>query len=383
MRIAQLRSYVLPIALAGSLAAPPSLAADGTEADADAVGGSSDYTVRELVNVVGDAEAIPHIPGSAHILGKQELEEQGYDDIHRVLQAVPGVNVQEEDGYGLRPNIGMRGTGVERSQKITLMEDGVLIAPAPYAAPAAYYFPTPGRMEAVEVRKGSAAIKQGPYTNGGALNLVSAGIPDSLSLGLDGAGGSDDAYRLQGLVGDSGERFGWMLQTFQLDTGGFKRLDGGGDTNTDIHDYIGKLRYSSSPTADLQQSVELKLGYTDQLGHETYLGLTEDDFRLDPVRRYRGSRLDTIDADHEQVQLRHFVVPSSRVDVVTTLYHNDFFRDWFKNESVRGISNASILGDPAAFPDELAILRGELDSGPEDLHLRHNRRNYYSRRNPH
>ncbi|MFW6202187.1 MAG: carboxypeptidase regulatory-like domain-containing protein, partial [Gemmatimonadota bacterium] len=76
------------------------------------------------------------VPGAVHVVTEQSLEARAvpYDDVHAILREVPGVNVQQEEGYGLRPNIGLRGTGVERSSKITLMEDGVLIAPAPYAA---------------------------------------------------------------------------------------------------------------------------------------------------------------------------------------------------------------------------------------------------------
>ncbi|HEX6245280.1 MAG TPA: TonB-dependent receptor plug domain-containing protein, partial [Polyangiales bacterium] len=87
------------------------------------------------VTVVGTK--LSRTAGSVHVLRSKDLERFNYDDPTRVVMSVPGVYVRNEDGFGLRPNIGIRGVNPDRSKKITLLEDGVLIAPAPYTAPAA------------------------------------------------------------------------------------------------------------------------------------------------------------------------------------------------------------------------------------------------------
>jgi Fe(3+) dicitrate transport protein len=332
----------------------------------------------DRLTVTGGPDRVQEIPGSATYLSPAVLTQQRHTDIHRVLRQVPGVNIQEEDGYGLRPNIGMRGTGVERSEKITILEDGILIAPAPYSAPAAYYFPTIGRMEAVEVRKGSTAIRQGPYTTGGALNLISTSIPSQLGGLADLAWGQDSTLRGRLMFGDSRERFGWMLETYQHSTDGFKRLDGGGSTGFTLGDYMGKVRWSSAHSATIQQTLELKLGHTRQKGDETYLGLTARDFALDPFRRYAASAADVIDTEHEQIQIRHLIAPSARLDLTTTIYQNDFYRNWHKLDSIGGVSIANILDQPETHATLLAITRGELDD-PGSLRVRNNRRDYFGR----
>ena len=333
----------------------------------------------ERLLVVGSAERAARAPGSAHFLTPDDIARQAYTDVHRILRQVPGINIQEEDGYGLRPNIGIRGSGVDRSQKVTLLEDGVLIAPAPYSAPAAYYSPTAGRMEGFEVRKGSGSIRQGPYTNGGALNYISTSIPGSLGGRVDLSAGEEGLRRAHASVGDSGERFGWLLESYQLATDGFKRLDGGGATGFDLEDWVAKLRFTSAGDARTYQAVELKLGRTEQLGHETYLGLTREDFDRDPYRRYAASAGDNITSDHDQLQLSWFVSPGERFNLTATIYRNEFFRNWHKLEKVGGTGVAEVLAAPDRFPELLAILRGEADSAPGALAVRNNRRDYYSR----
>ena len=45
------------------------------------------------------------------VVSKTELEQFNHTDIHRIVGRIPGVYISEEDGLGLRPNIGVRGTG--------------------------------------------------------------------------------------------------------------------------------------------------------------------------------------------------------------------------------------------------------------------------------
>ena len=97
------------------------------------VSSADDREAIERLSVFGRRDKLPTQPGSAHLIPLKELQRFSLGDIHRVLGSVPGVNVQDEEGFGLRPNIGIRGAHPHRSKKITLMEDGVPIAPAPYA----------------------------------------------------------------------------------------------------------------------------------------------------------------------------------------------------------------------------------------------------------
>ena len=113
----------------------------------------------EEVVVIGSRDDVQKIAGSGGLIEEEQLDRMDYTDLNQILSSIPGVYFREEDGYGLRPNIGIRGATTDRSQKITMMEDGILIGPAPYSAPAAYYVPNVARHSSIEVLKGPASIK--------------------------------------------------------------------------------------------------------------------------------------------------------------------------------------------------------------------------------
>jgi Fe(3+) dicitrate transport protein len=333
----------------------------------------------DTVTIIGHRTDVADVPGSAHVIDNESLEVFIESDILRVLRTVPGVYLQEEEGFGLRPNIGIRGSGLDRSARIALLEDGVLIAPAPYSAPSAYYFPTQRRMHALEVLKGPAAIVIGPRTTGGAINLISTPIPAESGGAIDLRVGQHHTNDAHINFGQHGERISWLLETVQSASDGFKHIDGpvGGPTGYDLEDYVAKLRLDSDPSASLYQSLRFKLGYTEQTSDETYLGLTDADFASDPNLRYAASAGDVFDSEHAQYQLSYALDPGNSWRAEITAYRNEFNRNWYKLQSVNGTGIGSILDDAEAFATELAYLKG--DTSPDDaIAKRANKRSYYS-----
>lgn len=342
-----------------------------------------DGVVVNRVSLVAGTSGIKDVVGSAHYISPLELNKFNNTDINRVLRNVPGVIIQEEDGFGLRPNIGMRGTGVERSSKITLMEDGILVAPAPYAAPAAYYFPTSGRMSGVEIRKGSSQIKYGPYTTGGAINFNSTPIPNEFDANINLFAGSHGFYNVHANAGASFKNVGFMVESFLANSDGFKDLDNGGNTGFNTQDYLAKFRINSNPDAKVYQSLSFKIGLAKENSNETYLGLTDEDFEDTPYRRYAGSQMDNMDNEQNQWHIRYAVQPAKFIDITTTLYHSNFERNWYKldkvkaNDSTGDKSITSILNNPGTFSNEMNIIRGSTSAVDDALSVKANNRSYF------
>lgn len=357
----------------------------------------SKQAIQDTITIYGSESAKNKVTGSAQYLDELELEKFEYADIQQILRQIPGVSLQIEDGYGLRPNISIRGVATERSGRITLLEDNVLIAPAPYSAPSAYYFPTPARMTGFEVVKGSASITQGPYTIGGALNMISTPIPSQASGQVTLEAGEDSTFRLHANYGareDNG--FGYVIEAHQWQSDGFQTIDRSStDTGLDVSDYMVKLGYAPDDSA---HSVELKLGYTDQKSNQSYLGLSDSDFRSNSIRRYGLSNLDNIKTEHTQAILRYAYEFSDTTSLSVVAYDNQHQRNWFKTEGIdldgsnnaqdfsrtswssviAAINSGAAIGDTSSSQLQ-SILNGTQDTPEGSIQLRSNNREYFSR----
>ena len=330
----------------------------------------------ESVTIIGSKEDVKDLAGSGAVISNEDLEKAMDTDIAKILSAVPGMYMRTEEGYGLRPNISIRGTAIERSGKVTIMEDGVLVAPSPYTSSAAYYFPTTGRIHSVEVLKGPAAVSQGPQTIGGAINLISTPIPEVNSGKFIQELGENGMTRTHAYYGGTLGSFGGLVEIHDHASDGYDSIANvGGDTGFDKSDVVIKARYESG-----NHSLTLKMVDLDETSNQSYVGLSQASFRANPRMRYGATAFDKMMNDGEQTSLT-YVGDFDNFDVVFTSWQNDYHRDWFKvsdfnNDKEHGEQddiNELISDANNGSANAQAILDGEL---AVEIEYKHNNRFY-------
>ena len=335
----------------------------------------------EEVVVIGSKDEIRKIAGSGGIIEEEQLDRMDYTDLNQILSSIPGIYFREEDGFGLRPNIGIRGATTDRSQKITMMEDGILIGPAPYSAPAAYYVPNVARHSSIEVLKGPSSIKYGPHTVGGAINYVTSELNREEVAEIDLSGGSDGYFKFQALLGKDFGEVSILLDALRYQSDGFKTLDSGGDTGFYRNDINAKIRWE--PESDKAQSLSLKLGFADEDSDETYLGLTHADFDIDPTRRYPASQLDNFQSEHRQLHLNYALQMTESTSLNVKAYLNEFERAWNKFDGLMsGTAPQKILTSPELYANQYRVLSGLANSTGSDsdtIDVTNNDREFSSR----
>jgi len=373
----------------GMLIAPRlgAIAQTATDSDGTSTSAESAIVLPEIA-IIGSEEAVATLPASGAYIDAESIGRYGTADIGRVMQSVPGVYSRGEDGYGLFPNISLRGVTTERMKAVTVMEDGILTAPAPYSAPSAYYSPNVARMNGLEILKGSSQIKFGPHITGGAINYLSTPIPTERRTFLKLQYGSNHELLAHVWHGATEEldkygTVGYVVEGFFHRTDGFKTIDaapGIGDRDdTGFTKFEPMAKISWELPFNKLHRIELKYGHTDLEADETYLGLTVGDFRANPNRRYAATRFDNINTDHHRASLRHVMELTPNLRVATTGYLQYFKRNWEKLQDVdvtataaTGVNPAAALLDATA-GGGLAVLRG---TAAGVLNVRNNNRSY-------
>jgi Fe(3+) dicitrate transport protein len=254
--------------------------------------------------------ALRMLPGSATLITSEQLENIQAQNANEVLRRAPGIHAVDEEGLGLRPNIGFRGLDPDRSRYVLVMEDGVPVSLSPYGEPELYYAPSIDRMQQVEILRGPASIQYGPRTVAGVINYRTADPPATPKGLIQFTGGSGGYLSTRAGFGTTMGRTGIQLDYLR------KQSDDFGMLRLRMNDLVLRLRRAiSSHTV-----VGLKASAYNEVSNANYIGMTQpmfeqggNDFtRLAPedrflVRRYAlSATLSTILTDQLKLDVLLF-----------------------------------------------------------------------------
>ena len=333
--------------------APALLSANPLESRADSADASVDTVyLMPRVDVVGRKGTLGTLPGSAEVLDARALESSRVFTTNEALRKLPGLTVRDEEGLGLRPNVGIRGLNPTRSTKSTLLEDGVPLSYAPYGDNASYYHPPVERFELIELLKGAGQIVFGPQTIGGSLNYITP-TPPARPGGYISAGGGSRGYS------DVRVRLGGNRMLFDYTR---KAAEGARDhVDTGLHD----LNFKTVLPLGRAQAVTLRANHFTESSTLTYSGLTQAEFERQGAR-YNPFKNDAFDSRRYGASATHSVGLGADVLLTTNLYFAFFDRDWWRQSSTSTDSQggagvlAHRLAGVAIDPDTIASVQGRL-----------------------
>ena len=293
------------------------------------------------IEVIATGESLrTAIPGSLHVISRDDLRASKPLDANEVLRHVPGLNLREDSGpVAMRLNIGMRGLNPNRSRKVLILEDGIPIALAPYGEPDMYYSPPIERMSRVEVLKGSGQIVHGPQTVGGVVNFVTPDPPAGFRGDVDIEGGQRGLFVGQASLGGSSRdrSVGWTASYLHKQGDGWRQLF------FDIEDAQAKLTLRPSG----RHAIALKAGIYDEISNSTYLGLTTPMFEADPGQNPVPA--DTLDVERRSASVSHAYTVGPTSVLSSSLFAYSTKRFWGRQDFDRtdsGRSYLDVAGDP-------------------------------------
>jgi Fe(3+) dicitrate transport protein len=271
------------------------------------------------VDIIGKRDNLERISGSGDIIDRDALESTRVFTVNEALRKVPGINVRDEEGFGLRPNIGIRGLNPTRSTKVTLLEDGIPLAYAPYGDNASYYHPPIERFERVEVLRGAGQTLYGPQTIGGVINYITPNPTEDFSGGISIAGGNRDYLNAHARLSGGG---------FLLDVMQKQGLGARDNTRAEIGDINLKKVFK----IDDRQGFTLRANYFTDDSQVTYSGLTNAEFRNFGAR-YNPFKNDTFETRRMGLSGTHQIALSGDTSLITNVYWSSFNRDWWRQSS--------------------------------------------------
>ena len=292
-----------------------------------------DFLMMEQVVVSGSRIGmLRYLPGSASTLARKDLEAIAPLSGNEVLRSVTGIHVVEEEGAGLRTNIGVRGLDPDKSRNVLILEDGIPVALGPYGEPEMYFTPSIDRMTGIEILKGSGSILYGPQTVGGVINYITADPPAESSGFANFSGGQGGYYTGQLRYGNTHGNTGFTVNYLR------RQAENLGPTEFTLNDINAKFKFGASPRSDIM----VKLGIYDENSNSTYVGLTQYMYDAGDNDFSRIAPDDHLAVRRYSLGITHNFMANENVRFNTTAFAYTTTRDW-KRQDFSYDQNASNL----------------------------------------
>ncbi len=287
------------------------------------------------VVVIGQRKDLLRIPGSGATIEADQLERSRVFTVNEALRSVPGAYPRDEEGMGMRPNIGFRGMNPTRSSKVLLLEDGIPLAFAPYGDNATYFHPPVERYSRIEVLKGASQVRFGPHTVGGVVNYITPQAPEAFEGRATIAAGNREYLEVDATIG------GPFLGGRALAHGQIKESDGARDnTRIRMNDVALKVEWDIADN----QALTARISRYAEDSKITYSGLRLAEFQADPYAN--PFKNDRFEAERYGGALSHAWFIDGATTLKTTLYGSHFTRDWWRQSSNSG-QRPNDSSDPA------------------------------------
>lgn len=279
--------------------------------------------------------SLDSIPGSVYIIHKSTLQNTHPFTFSEVLRQVPGLHVRDEEGFGLRPNIGVRGLNPTRSSRVLLLEDGVPLSFAPYGDNASYYHPPVDRFQSIEVIKGTGQILYGPMTIGGVINYITPDPPKKPGGSLTLVGGNRDYFNGHVNYGGTWKGVGLLFDYLR------KQGEGSRENN---RSGLNDINVKAMTSLGSSQLLMLKTNYYGEDSNVTYSGLREAEYLANP--RQNPFRNDFFYGDRYGASASHVLIVNGDLSLTTNVYGSIFRRDWWRQSS-NSAQRPNDAADPA------------------------------------
>lgn len=297
----------------------PALAPGSTDVESGASSAGAKPLIQSPFVVVGAKERWPLVGGSIAVLGEEALAASRVFTANEALRRIPGLAVRDEEGFGLRPNIGLRGLNPTRSTKVTLLEDGMPLAYAPYGDNSSYYHPPIERFAGLEVLKGATALGFGPQTIGGVINYLTPETPQAPGGFVQAVAGNRGYFYGHVRIGGHGALLDYV------------RKSGDGARDHLAH-RIEDLNLKYVARLGNRHSVTLRTNRYSENSLVTYSGLTQAEFeRLGA--RYNPFRHDTFAIARDGASMTHELRLADGTALRTNAYYSSLDRDWWRQSS--------------------------------------------------